>query len=443
MSSRAAAVEDPRPRPGGSFKRAALGTYGATVAVLLLSLATGVLIARTLGPSGRGELTAVITPPLLIASFGALGCSTAVAYHQAREPDAAPRLLATWSVILVPAAVIALVTGELLLPVLLSAQTAETIAVAQIYMFTVVLLMAAEPFIGMITGDQDFSFANVIRMTPPSLLAASYALLWATDALTVTSAVVANAVVAVAVLGMAAARVSRRHRFGRPDVAVGRKTLWYGLRAHGDVVASTANTRLDLMIMPAFLGATSVGHYSVAANVAGIVISVCGSLSFIAMSAAARRGPEGPRLIVASLQVTMILGGLLAGGIALVSGPAVRLIYGADFAGSVTPLRLLLPGVVLMAAASVVAAGLYAAGRPFRAFLAQLAGMVVTVPGLILFLPVGGPTAAAIVSSASYATVFVVMLTTYLRSSGVPLRDLFRVAPWMRDLGRPRAWGAR
>ena len=116
-------------------------------------------------------------------------------------------------------------------------------------------------------------------------------------------------------------------------------------------MASTTNTKLDLLIMPAFLGSASVGLYSVAANVAGIVLTVCGSLSSVVMSAAARRGPDGPRLVVASLQLTLVVGGGLAAAIVLVAGPAVNLVYGTDFAGSVTPLRLLLPGVVLMAGA--------------------------------------------------------------------------------------------
>ncbi len=342
-------------------------------------------------------------------------------------------MLSTWAVILAPAAVVALVVGELLVPVLLSAQSEETIWLGRLFMLTVVLGLAFEPFMGITLGDQDFGFANALRVTPPLILAVSYAVLWVAGALTVSTAVVANIVVAVIMLALAATRVLRRHSFGRPEKTLGRRSLWYGARAHGDIVASSANTRLDLMIMPAFLSSVTVGLYSVAANVAGIVLAVCGSLSTVVMSAAARRGPEGPTLIAAVLQVTLIVGAGIAILIGLVSGPAVRLIYGADFAGSITPLRLLLPGVVLMAGASVAAAGLYAVNRPFTAFSAQLAGMAVTVPGLVIFLPRGGATAAAIVSSVAYSTVFVVMVSLYTHVSDFRWRNLLTFAPWMTN----------
>ena len=50
------------------------------------------------------------------------------------------------------------------------------------------------------------------------------------------------------------------------------------------------------------------------------------------------------------------------------------------------------------------------AAARFTATLTQLLGVVVTVVGLIAFLPTGGITAAALVSSASYGAIFVASL---------------------------------
>ncbi|HEY7691782.1 MAG TPA: hypothetical protein VH816_05515 [Gaiellaceae bacterium] len=69
--------------------------------------------------------------------------------------------------------------------------------------------------------------------------------------------------------------------------------------------------------------------------------------------------------VVKSLYATLAIAILFAGTIAAVAGPAVRIVYGADFAGSVAPLRILLAGTVLYAAAAVVCSGLYALNRPF------------------------------------------------------------------------------
>ena len=49
--------------------------------------------------------------------------------------------------------------------------------------------------------------------------------------------------------------------------ASGMHTLWYGVRGQGVSSRANVNARLDLVMLPAFVAATSVGLYSVATNV--------------------------------------------------------------------------------------------------------------------------------------------------------------------------------
>jgi O-antigen/teichoic acid export membrane protein len=83
---------------------------------------------------------------------------------------------------------------------------------------------------------------------------------------------------------------------------------------------------------------------------------------------------------------------------------------------------------VLFAGSAILSAGVYAAGRPLIASLAQLLGLLVTVVGLLVFLPDGGITAAALVSTASYTTVFVATLIAYKTVTGVSWRWFTRSA---------------
>jgi hypothetical protein len=75
---------------------------------------------------------------------------------------------------------------------------------------------------------------------------------------------------------------------------------------------------------------------------------------------------------------------------------------------------------VLFAGSSSLSAGINAAERPFHRHRTQVLGMIVTVVGLFAFLGTGGVTAAALVSSTAYATVFVATLVAYKRVSGRP-----------------------
>jgi O-antigen/teichoic acid export membrane protein len=409
--------------PNTTLTRAGLLTLGFNGAALVTNLLSGVLVARVLGPSGRGELAAIIVMPNLIGWVFALGCLQATSYHQARVPRDAARLLSTWGVLLVPMSVVTLVIGEIALPTLLGAQSAATVELGQLFFLTVVVVFVGELAFGVLLGDHDFTFYNIMRVAQPGLTAAGYLTLWALQALSVRSALAVTALMNTLPVAFAVTRVVRRHGIGRPDLALARSTLWYGLRVHGNTVSSLANARLDLMIMPAFLGASQVGLYSVATNVSWIVVVLAGALSVIVLPAAARPGARTDRTVILSLQATLIVGLVLALAVGLASGVLVEAVYGPGFGDSVAALLLLLPGSVLLAGSSILIAGLAARNRPLTSSGAQGLGLLITVPGLLLFLPHGGINAAALVSTVSYVVVFISSLAFYRRAAGLSWRQ--------------------
>ena len=82
---------------------------------LAVNLLTGVVIARGLGVTGRGELTAILTVTQMVGWAFGLGCAEATAYYHARNRDTAG-VVTAWLVVLVPAGILALVVGEVVLP---------------------------------------------------------------------------------------------------------------------------------------------------------------------------------------------------------------------------------------------------------------------------------------------------------------------------------------
>src|SRR5206468_947491 len=131
---------------------------------------------------------------------------------------------------------------------------------------------------------------------------------------------------------------------------------------------------------------------------------------------------------VKALHATLGVGVLVSLVLGVAAEIVLRVVYGDEFAGASTALRILLPGSVLYAAAFVLQAGLSSLNRPFTAAAAQVLGLVVTVVGLLLFLREGGITAAAIVSTVAYSVVFVTALVLYRRSAGIAWRDFLTPA---------------
>jgi O-antigen/teichoic acid export membrane protein len=260
----------------------------------------------------------------------------------------------------------------------------------------------------------------------PGLIGAGYVGLLLADGLSVKSALIVNAGAIATALAMAAPRAVRRHGVGTPDLSLLRTTIWYGLRAHSGALSGLINTRLDLLIVPAFLSAGSVGLYSVATNVTSIIVTLTGTAALFVLPVAARRRAMSASTVVRTLHAIFAIGLMIAIILAILAEVALSLVYGSDFREAATALRLLLPGSVLYAGAVALWSGLMAADRPFLSTATEGTGAVLTVAGLLLFLEDGGITAAAIVSSCAYATVFAMSLVLYRRVAKLRWRDFVR-----------------
>src|SRR4051794_10813492 len=67
--------------------RRALGsTFGASLVTQLINMATGVILARSLGVTDRGELAAALLWPRVLGILSTFGLEESATYHIAREP---------------------------------------------------------------------------------------------------------------------------------------------------------------------------------------------------------------------------------------------------------------------------------------------------------------------------------------------------------------------
>ena len=398
-------------------------TYAFSALTLLAHLVSGVVTARALGPSGRGVTVALTTLSQLAGFLFAMGVAQSLSYYIARRPADGPALFTTWVLMLVPLTVLAIAVAELLLPVIFTGPGGEqAVTIGRWFLVTIVVVVGLELNYGLLLGVQDFLVYNVLRFAQPAVIAIALVLLWILDLLTVESALISATAGAALLLGLGLARSVRRVGLGRFDLRLGLRTLWYGVRGQGNTVASNLNARLDVAMLPAFVSTASVGLYSVATNLSLIVHQMANTFAGLVLPAAAHEPERGPLKVVGSLYATLVVTAVLAAVLALFARPLIGFVYGDPFRDAAEPLLLLLPGAVLFAGSSILSAGLYAAERPFTATVTQLLGMAVTVIGLFAFLRTGGVTAAALVSSVAYATVFFATLVAYKQVSGKPWR---------------------
>src|SRR5919106_2179673 len=79
-------------RPGGLLLPIRQ-VFSTSILVYVLSIGTGVMMARFLGPTGRGEVSAMMLWPALAAGLFTLGLRPALTYSLAAQRGAPPCLI--------------------------------------------------------------------------------------------------------------------------------------------------------------------------------------------------------------------------------------------------------------------------------------------------------------------------------------------------------------
>ncbi|MGE0877997.1 MAG: lipopolysaccharide biosynthesis protein [Acidimicrobiia bacterium] len=424
-----AAVTSSERAPAAPGVHAVTSTAATSLALAALSAVTGMLAARLLGPTARGEFAAIQLWPLLLASLAMLGLPEALTYFAARRTAPAGPLLTTALSLAIPVTIVAAVAGWFAMPHLLHAQSADTIRLARWYMAMCPMFALFGLPHHPLRGLGQFRSWNLIRTLAP--LAWMLVLLggWIFGWHTVRYVVVANLTITVAV-GVTVLWIVHREaglsRHGAPGTAV--PMLRYGMPALLTTLPQTLNLRLDQMLMSSVLSSRALGLYVVAVAWSSMslpAVNALGLVLFPKVAAAteverAATFARGVRIAVApTIAVTATAVALTPLG--------MRLMFGAAYADAQHTALVLLMASAVLSLNFVLGEGLRGLGRPKSALYAELSGLAITGVALLLLLDRFGIMGAAIASLAGYSAVFAMLTRSAVVATGLPPKVFFGV----------------
>jgi O-antigen/teichoic acid export membrane protein/predicted O-methyltransferase YrrM len=266
-------------------------------------------------------------------------------------------------------------------------------------------------------GLECWSAVLPMQAAPALFWAAATGGLYFTGRLTVSAAATAfilssfvailPALAHVRVLG----RPQFRARLARDALAFGSK-IWLG------TLAQTANNRLDQLMMITLVSTSQLGLYSVAVTIAGLSGVLSNPIASIAVPRVAGADP-GFTAQATRLGLLVAIGTSTA--VAVVVPFFLPLVFTAAFSAAIPATLLLLVAAVFSTGTAILRPALAAADRPGVGSFSELASLVITVPGLLVLLPILGGVGAALVSIAAYAGAFLVLAVSAKRRFELPL----------------------
>jgi O-antigen/teichoic acid export membrane protein len=208
------------------------------------------------------------------------------------------------------------------------------------------------------------------------------------------------------------------------DFALFAEMIRYGARVYASCLLSFLVIRSDLLLVNYFRGIGETGVYSIAVQIADTLLLLPVTIGMILLPrVAAERQDRQEGVTARVLRHTALLLTLLCAVVFVLVDPVVRLLYGPGFEGAILATRCLLPGVWALGLNGVLMNHFGAQGMPWVTLAAPLVGLFVNVSLNLAVVPRYGLVGAAVTSSAAYAFMLAVSLSTFLRRSRVRLRD--------------------
>jgi O-antigen/teichoic acid export membrane protein len=169
--------------------------------------------------------------------------------------------------------------------------------------------------------------------------------------------------------------------------------------------------RLDIVLLQQFKGVHVVGLYTSALNLLELASAPVMLLAASIAPLLARATGDGPETLLRALGWTYKLLGtycwIVGIGLAVFSGPIVRLLYGSQFVESSTLLALLAPRLALIGFGTIRSLFILNMRIYWFSLFSAIAGLVVNLPLAFLLIPHFGGPGAILASSLSFTcTVF-------------------------------------
>ncbi|GAA2267465.1 hypothetical protein GCM10010149_05030 [Nonomuraea roseoviolacea subsp. roseoviolacea] len=397
----------------------ALRTLATRGVRLGLETVTGVIIARTLQPEGRGVYAVISTAAFAAVVVGHLSLEKsqiALWEDRSRHPALATNGL-----------VLGLVLGSLsalgALGIVALTGAQGGLALWALALAAVPLGAASVNLNGIMTLQSRMDVVNRKSLLAALARCLPILALAALGHLTLTG-VVACWALSIALPFFLVVGGMRPIR-PRLDRALVRRQLSLSGKYHVGWVALYLIVTIDVPLLSALDSPAAVGIYTVAVTIMTLTRIPCETIAQIALPKQASCDvEEAKHVTVRALRLMLLVSSGFVVVLVAASPWMIPLVYGDSFAGSVAPLLALAPGTVALMLVRAVEQHLVRLERPSTMTAVSVGVLCANVLLNLVMIPRWGAVGAAVASTVTYVALAALEITRFARLTGLPVRAL-------------------
>ncbi|SES42894.1 oligosaccharide flippase family protein [Salipaludibacillus aurantiacus] len=385
-----------------------------------------ILLARLLGPEGKGIITAVFVFPLLMVSLADMGIRQATAYYVGKGEHKLSEIISSiaflW-IITSASSILIVLVYFLLGP---SDQYAWIILLVALASIPIKLIEQYAK--GIMLGKNRISTINISQLLRLAANILSVLLLvWLFD-LGVLGAALVQIIMALTIAIYYLIKVTNYHKIKFKPVSPLPKLLF--MRGFGFAAALfiiNLNYKIDIMILDRLVSAEEIGLYSVGVNFAELLWQIPSAVGMVlfAKSTTSKNQVDAVERSTAILRLVLPIMVISSIFIAVFAPYVIRILYGIDFIESGNILRILLPGICFITVSKILHPDLAGRGYPLFALRVFILTLLINILLNFLFIPTYGVNGAAFASTISYIVSGIGFGYVYSRKERIPMSNIF------------------
>jgi len=403
------------------FIKDTLITFSTQIIAVVLGIAVAIVIARVLGPEGKGAYSLIILVPTLLALLGNLGIGIANTYFGGSRRY-------NWAELSSNSLVSALALGIVLAfaflayffivnPTFLKDIEPRCLALATL---VVPLSLLTMYFSLILLGQNRIKEYNLVHLAQASisLVLILFLLLAVKGGVFGTIVAWASATLVAAILSILLVRRTTNIKWSfHPQLF--KDSVKFGVKGYLGNVIQFLNYRLDMFLVAFFMSVTFVGYYSISVAMAEALWYFPGAVGTVIFArtprlSAKEANTSTPQICRNTFFITILFALVLAA----LGKYIIMLFFGSAFLPALKPLWILLPGIVALSIPKVLSNEIAGRGKPIVGTIAAGISVAVNIPLNLLLIPKMGISGAALASTVSYSVAAVVVLAAFLKISG-------------------------
>lgn len=415
-----------------TFTRRTLITFVSQALGFLAAMATSIIVARVLGPHGKGVYSLALVVPSLLVSLTSVGIGPAAAFYAGKRFFPPQDILGNNILSSLLLGVVAMAAGVIVI-LFWSAKIFPGVETRYLFLglpvISLSLLFGSTNYLFL--GLRNLKWYNFFPLFRTVLLLTILGTFFLGFHWGIGAGIVAE-ILAFTIASVVLFFIARKEAGGvsfHLNKAYLKSSYSYGIKVHLATILTFLHYRLDLFLINLFMNPAMVGFYSLSAGLSERIQSIADAAGVVLFSRMASeedsdRIKEFTPLVLRSILMITAFAAII---IFFLGAWLIPILYSEAFRPAVKPLRILLISAVALSGSYILESDFKGRGRPIFTSYAVGGGLIMNVVLNLILIPRYGIVGSAWASSISYTTTFLIFLSIYSKISEHSIKDILSI----------------